>query len=698
MSDPTRALPSLRVNVAMNMVLQASAMLLPLITFPYVARVLQPAGIGRTQFVIAVVSYFAMFAQAGIPTYGITACARVRHDRALLGKTVRELAVINLILTVIAYGGLAVAVFSIPELRAETSLFIAVSPLILLQAFSFEWLFRALERYALITVVSVAFKLVALVGTFLAIRGEGDVIAYGVLTVISAGGSAVVNIARATPYLLGSFPRPRDWHPHMAAAFAFFALTALTTIYTNLDTVMLGVLRPDADVGYFSAALKIKNVLVMCVTALGIALLPRVTYYAEHRMWSDFERMVAKALRFAVLTSVPIAAFLAVTSRDVIRLLFGPSFGPAVSVLALFSVTTVFIAITNVIGMQYLVPLKRQALVIQSVAVGAVIDVALNLLLIPRFGATGSAVSTLAAEGAVLGYQFVATRQHIARPLLSLDYASLSWGVGGGLAATALIRMMGSGSPWTLVITIPVFFGIYLGVLLRRKEPLASELVRPVLAPLTSRLTARFPFLAPPHDPKPRAWASLLDRRPSATWALAGIVAGTLVIALAFNALHPTTYPGRPVQMTRAWVFDPTGSVTDVNAAGVTVDGSLGTAWNTPWYPSPVPTGGGVGVILQPTRAIALSRLGIFVTGEPVTAEVYVWDADQTGSPPDPRLWPTERGSGWTLVAAATIHSAIDLKLSAPVRATHVLVLFTHLSPSPAQGYQSSVSEIQLFE
>ncbi len=157
---------SITVNFIMNTILTMSSFIFPLITFPYVSRILLPEGTGKVSFVTSVVSYFAMFAQLGIPVYGIRACARVRDDRRELSRTVQELFLINLIMSILVCMVLYMAVIYIPRLNNEKSLFIVISLLILFNAIGMEWLYKALEQYTYITIRSMLFKLVAVIAMF----------------------------------------------------------------------------------------------------------------------------------------------------------------------------------------------------------------------------------------------------------------------------------------------------------------------------------------------------------------------------------------------------------------------------------------------------------------------------------------------------------------------------------------------------
>ena len=138
----------------MNAILTMSSFIFPLITFPYASRVLLPSGTGKVAFANSVITYFTMFAQLGIPTYGIRACAKSRDDKIQLSKIVHELLCINIITCFCMYIAFIVMLFTVPRLNQDLSLFLIMGISIGLNAIGVEWLYKALEQYSYITIRS----------------------------------------------------------------------------------------------------------------------------------------------------------------------------------------------------------------------------------------------------------------------------------------------------------------------------------------------------------------------------------------------------------------------------------------------------------------------------------------------------------------------------------------------------------------
>ncbi|MBQ8189531.1 MAG: flippase [Lachnospiraceae bacterium] len=403
---------SVRLNYLMNCILTASSMIFPLLSYPYVSRILQPEGMGKVAFANSIVSYFALVAMLGIPTYGIRACAKVRDDKKQLSELVWELLILNSVITMITLAVFGISIVFVPRFAQDRFLFLLMGSSILFQMLGVEWLFRALEEYTYITVRSLLFKVVALVLMFALVVDYQDYIIYGVLTVAAGVGSNICNfirlhkivnpMARRGTQILATAAKK-----HLKGIGIFFAMAAATTIYTNLDVAMLGFMSGDIEAGYYSSAVKIKGVLVSFVTALGGVLLPRLSYYIEQKKTEEFWRMIKKAFCFVAFVSVPLTIFFIWFAKYSILILSGESFLPAVKPMQIIMPTLILIGFSNICGIQILVPLNMEKHVLYSEIAGAVVDVIINIMLIPTMGAVGAALGTLIAEAVVLIYQVI---------------------------------------------------------------------------------------------------------------------------------------------------------------------------------------------------------------------------------------------------------------------------------------------------
>lgn len=471
---------SLKFNFVMNSILTMSQFVFPLITFPFVSRILLPAGMGKVSFATSIVSYFTLFAQLGIPTYGIRACAKVRDKQKELSKMVQELFIINLVMSLAAYIVFFGVIYYVPKFRQEKELFLVVGLTIFFNAIGMEWLYKALEQYTYITIRSIIFKFIAIVAMFLMVHEQSDYVIYGGISILASSASNIFNFIHVHRYIEIKPTGHYNFKKHLDAIVIFFAMSCATTIYTHLDTVMLGFIRTDADVGYYNAAVKIKMILVSIVTSLGGVLLPRASYYVEHKMMDEFYRITRKAINFVFLIATPMMIFFMLFAKEGVFFLSGDAYAGAIIPMQVIMPTLIFIGLTNIMGIQMLVPLGREKVVLYSEIVGMIVDVILNALLIPKMASTGAAIGTLAAEASVFVVQYIALKRLVDKAYQQVHYTVITLSVLASGIFAVLIKRMQWGSFIILCTSAIVFFGVYFLILTVTKEPLVIELEKQV--------------------------------------------------------------------------------------------------------------------------------------------------------------------------------------------------------------------------
>ena len=453
---------SIKKNAFMNVLLTVSSVVFPIVSFPYASRVLSPSGIGKVSFGTSFIAYFSMIAQLGIPTYGVRACAKVRDDKYKLTRTVHELLAINLIMNVVTYSILIIAILSFSKIQENEKLIILLSSTIILNSIGVEWLYKALEKYSYITIRSIAFKIIGLVALFLLVRNQDDYIMYGAITIFASSASNILNFINVRKFLYFQNVGNYNFKRHINSVLTFFAMACATTVYTNLDIIMLGFMTKDNEVGYYSAAVKIKGILVAVVTSVGAVILPRASYYIENGDLKSFRIISNKALRFVLFAAIPTVIFFIIYAKEGIIFLSGGAFEPSVHPMQVIMPTVLFIGITNIFGIQMLVPLGREKQVLLSEIIGAIIDMVLNVFLIPLYGALGAAIGTLVAEIAVLLYQLNAIKEE--RRYFSIRRSALRYIVFAGVSAFVClwVKLLNMTSFVSLCLSGLSFFGCYL--------------------------------------------------------------------------------------------------------------------------------------------------------------------------------------------------------------------------------------------
>ncbi len=461
----------------MNAILNMSSFISPLITFPYISRVLHSTGVGKVYFVQAVINYFGVFAQLGIPIYGIRACAKVRDHREELTRTAHELLMINLIMDLITYLGLGLSIIFIPKLREEKMLLIITSTAILMVSIGMEWLYKALEQYTYITIRSLIVKVIAMVAMFLLVHEEADYIIYGAISVFAASASNIYNLINVHKYIdlkkVGNYQLKK----HLKPVAVFFAMSCATTVYTNLDTLMLGFMSSDTEVGFYNAAVKIKILLVSVVTSLGAVLLPRASYYIKKGKTIAFQNICNKAIRFVWFVAAPTMIYFMIYAKESILFLSGSDFTGSIVPMQCILPTILCIGLSDIMGIQILVPMGKEKLVLYSEVLGAVIDFLLNLILIPKFQASGAAIATVAAELAVLLFLYFYVSKTVQFFAFTRNYAKLASALLVALGLGLFMKLLPVGPFLKLCISACIYFSAYLIVLIVMKEELVLELL-----------------------------------------------------------------------------------------------------------------------------------------------------------------------------------------------------------------------------
>jgi len=460
---------SVKYNFAMNVILKMSSYIFPLITLPYISRVLGTEANGKISFTASVITYFLMFAQLGIPTYGIRECARCRDDEDKLTKTVQELLIINGISMLIAYIILGISVLFINKLKQESTLLMIQSLTILLNVIGMEWLYQAVEQYQYITFRNIAFKLISIALMFLWVHRPEDYIIYGGLTVLSGSGSYILNLWNSRKILKCKlYTGQYEFKRHMKPIITFFALSIAVSIYTSMDTVMLGLISNDKEVAYYALATKIKMVLATTISAIGSVLLPRITYCLKHKEIDRFHSYIGKSLHFVSLVAFPMAVYFILLSSDVISILGGKEYMPAIKCMQIVTLAIVPLGFGNIATSQILTPTGRERFIMYSTICGAVINLIANAIMIPKWGADGAAFATVIAESIIAFVQICYSWNDMQEAIKKVKWYTILFS--NGIAFVILkisLNFLKIQNPFVEMIMMSiVYFGSYLGGLI----------------------------------------------------------------------------------------------------------------------------------------------------------------------------------------------------------------------------------------
>lgn len=184
---------SLKTNYVFNLLNTVSALVFPLVTFPYVARILLPDGIGEVNFFLSIVTYISMFTSLGIPTYAIIEIAKVKDDAKRRSIVTAEILTLNLLLTLIGYIIIGILCLTVKEVQEDVTLFLIISLNIILVAIGCEWYYQGTENYKFITIRGFIIRVVCVVLLFILVRDADDLIYYGLYCVLGVAGNNILN-------------------------------------------------------------------------------------------------------------------------------------------------------------------------------------------------------------------------------------------------------------------------------------------------------------------------------------------------------------------------------------------------------------------------------------------------------------------------------------------------------------------------
>ena len=398
-------------NFIANLIKILINLIFPLITFPYISRVLLPEGIGRVTYVQSINNYFLLFINLGIPLYGIREIAKVRNNRLEKSKVFSEIFFLNVITTILGVI-FYLYFYNLNIIKNDKEIFLIFSLVLLFNFLSVDWFFQGIEDYKYITVRTVIIKILSTLFLFVFIKKSSDIYIYSIIVVFSLVGSNFFNIVRALK-LVQLKLKGLNIKRHLKGIFIIFSMNLAISIYTNLDSVMLGSYGSKYSLGIYSAATKIIVLVMGIVTSLGAVLLPRLSNYIEEKKEEEIKQILEKTFSFLLFLIIPSIIGIYFTANEIILLLAGKEYLEATTTLKILSLIILFIGFSNFIGMQILYPRGEEKKVFYSVLVGAITNFSLNLYLIPKYYQNGAAFATCVAEFTVvviqifLGYKYL---------------------------------------------------------------------------------------------------------------------------------------------------------------------------------------------------------------------------------------------------------------------------------------------------
>jgi O-antigen/teichoic acid export membrane protein len=391
---------SIKKNFLLSSAYQLLTVITPIITTPYLSRVIGAEGNGTFSFTQSVTNYFVLFAVLGMSSYGVRAVAECGEDRARRSDVfwnafsmtcVTGAAVIFAYILYVAFFG-----------QEYLLLYVIWGLWVIGSVIDVSWLFFGVQTFSVPTAGNFITKLASVIFILVAVRDAGDVWAY-VLAIAGANFlNSVIPWFFVKRYVDPVRPTWRHMVSHLKPTLILFIPVIAISIYAVLDKIMLGVLTSVEQVGYFDYSEKISKMPLSVITALGSAVLPRMSQIISEGHVEHGKRLVSTTMWFMLVCAFALSFGIVGVAPSFCPAFFGEGYDACIPLMSVLAFVIPAICVTNVIGNQYMLPCHRDHQYTISVSVGAVVNVVSNLLTIPLWGAMGAAISSVLSEIAVM--------------------------------------------------------------------------------------------------------------------------------------------------------------------------------------------------------------------------------------------------------------------------------------------------------
>lgn len=409
MMDKTKTSP--KKNFIYNLIYQILILIIPLITAPYLSRVVGAEGVGTYSYTYSIVYYFMLLTLLGINNYGNRSIAKVREDKEKLSTTFWGIYLFQLLMGTImlaAYKGyLCIFNNEHQDIALIETLFVVSAML------DINWLFFGLEEFKKTITRNIFVKILSVVLIFTFVKDANDLWKY---TLIMAGTTVLSQV------LMWFFVKKKikftkitlaDIKKHIKPNLVLFIPVIAVSLYKMMDKIMLGRLANVTEVGYYENAEKIVNIPVTLITALGTVMLPRISNMTSRGDNDKIKEYISKSINFVMFMSWVMCFGLIAIGKNFAPFYFGGEFQKTGILIMLLALTLPFLSFANVLRTQYLIPLERDKIYIISVSLGAISNLIMNLIFIPKFGSMGACIGTIVAEAVVMIYQSIAVKNDL---------------------------------------------------------------------------------------------------------------------------------------------------------------------------------------------------------------------------------------------------------------------------------------------
>lgn len=447
---------SIRKNLGYSIILTISNYLFPLITYPYVSRVLGVDRIGFCAYVDSIINVVSLFAMMGVSYVGLRAIAQNKDSREEMSSIFSNLFTINLILCILSLLVFNIGLAFIGDLGEYKEYIIWGEFKILFTIFLIEWLYRGLEDFKYITIRSIAIKLVYVILIYLLVRRKDDMFIYYLLSIFLIAGNFIFNWIHKRHYIDFSF-KQLQLKKYFPKVMSMGAYTILTSVYATFNITMLGYLSNNTQVGYYNTSLKIFHILVALLTAYSSVMLPRMSSMVVSNTKEEIQKQVNTIFDIVFVIVLPLVYFFFVYAEESVTLMSGVEYLQSTVSLKLLMLLLLPFAIDQILVLQILMPYKKDNAILVNTVIASAIAVITMFIILPSKGAAGSAFVLLLSEIIIMALSMVYTQKHLC---IAIPYRALIRRILYSMPYIVLFLLAHSIDSFSLRIIVALFLGV----------------------------------------------------------------------------------------------------------------------------------------------------------------------------------------------------------------------------------------------
>lgn len=411
MHEKKKQYHSLKVNGSLNLIKQFCAVGFPIITFPYVSRVLGGEGFGQYSFANSIINYFLLIAALGINTYAVREGAKIRDTSDKIGSFCNEVFSINIMSMIIAYTLLFLVVLFCNKLHPYLILILIQCISIFLVTIGTDWVNIIYEDYAYITIRYIIIQILGLLAIFAFVNSPNDVLTYTLIMTLIYSGGNILNYFYIKRYVKIKFTWKMNLKKHLPAMLAFFSSAVSVLIYVNSDITILGLYYSDETVGIYSISSKIQGILKQLFNAIVVVSIPKLANIQQKSI-DEYNRMLQKILDTVLLVVLPGICGMFMLSKKIVWIVAGDEYITGATSLSILSIASLFAIGGSFLNNCILTIKNGEREILIGTSCAALINIALNFALIPTFGINAAAFTTLIAEMVACVYYILRKKKY----------------------------------------------------------------------------------------------------------------------------------------------------------------------------------------------------------------------------------------------------------------------------------------------